>query len=125
MNIGCIVGTRPEAIKLAPVILELRRQPWARTLVIATGQHRELLDDALDLFGVVPERPDLDLMQHGQQLNTLLALAIRGLDDIIVKTDLSLVIAQGDTTSVMAAALACFHREVPFLHVEAGLKAST
>lgn len=121
MRIGCIIGTRPEAIKLAPVILRLHAQPWANTFVIATGQHRELLDDVLDLFDIVPDA-DLDLMETDQPLNTLFATAVRGLDHVIADNRLDLVIAQGDTTSVMAAAIACFHRRVPFLHVEAGLR---
>jgi UDP-N-acetylglucosamine 2-epimerase (non-hydrolysing) len=120
-KIACIIGTRPEAIKMAPIILKLREQPWARVIVVTTAQHRQLADDVLDLFGIVPDI-DLDLMQHGQSLSDLLARALTGLDDVIARTSLDLVMAQGDTTSVMATAIACFHRHVPFLHVEAGLR---
>lgn len=120
-TILCIVGTRPEAIKMAPVILALRREPWARVIVVATAQHRELADEVLSLFDIAPD-VDLDLMQPNQKLADLTARALTGLDRVIADTAPDLVIAQGDTTSVMAAAMACFYRQVPFLHVEAGLR---
>jgi UDP-N-acetylglucosamine 2-epimerase (non-hydrolysing) len=121
MKIACIVGTRPEAIKLAPVIMALRVEPWARLAVIATAQHRELADDVLGLFGIVPDF-DLDLMQPGQSLSDLAARGITALDRVLADIAPDLVVAQGDTTSVMAAALACFYRRIPFAHVEAGLR---
>lgn len=120
-TILCIVGTRPEAIKMAPVILALRREPWAKVVVVATAQHRELADEVLSLFGIAPD-VDLDLMQPNQKLADLTARALVGLDRVIGDTSPDMVIAQGDTTSVMAAATACFYRQVPFLHVEAGLR---
>ena len=121
MKIACIVGTRPEAIKMAPVIMALREQPWAQVAVIATAQHRELADDVFGLFGIVPD-VDLDLMQPGQRLSDLAARAITAVDRVVADTAPDLVLAQGDTTSVMATALACFYRQVPFAHVEAGLR---
>jgi UDP-N-acetylglucosamine 2-epimerase (non-hydrolysing) len=121
MKIACIVGTRPEAIKMAPVIMALRRESWADVRVIATAQHRELADDVLELFGIVPD-VDLDLMQPGQRLSDLAARAITALDRVLGESMPDLVLAQGDTTSVMAVALACFYRQVPFAHVEAGLR---
>jgi UDP-N-acetylglucosamine 2-epimerase (non-hydrolysing) len=120
-TIACIIGTRPEAIKMAPVILALRQQPWARVVVVLTAQHRQLADEVLDLFGIVPDH-DLDLMQANQTLPALTARAITRLDAAIAEISPDLVIAQGDTTTVMATALACFYRHLPFLHVEAGLR---
>ena len=120
-TIACVIGTRPEAIKMAPVILALRQQPWARVVVVLTAQHRELADEVLDLFGIVPDL-DLDLMQANQTLAALTARAVTGLDAAVTEIAPDLVIAQGDTTTVMAASLICFYRRLPFLHVEAGLR---
>ncbi len=120
-TIACIVGTRPEAIKMAPVIGALRREPWARVVVVATAQHRELADEVLSLFGIAPDI-DLNLMQPNQGLADLTARALTGLDRVFGDVGPDMVIAQGDTTSVMAAATACFYRQIPFLHVEAGLR---
>ncbi len=120
-TIACIIGTRPEAIKMAPVILALRQQPWARTVVVATAQHRELADEVLELFGIKPDH-DLNLMQANQTLPALTARAITHLEAAIGEIKPDLVMAQGDTTTVMAAAMVCFYRHLPFLHVEAGLR---
>jgi UDP-N-acetylglucosamine 2-epimerase len=116
-----VVGTRPEAIKLAPVIAALRREPDVRTLVCASGQHREMLDQALSLFGIVPDF-DLDAMTPGQGLSTLTATLLNGLDRILDETRPDWTLAQGDTTTVLATGLASFHRRVAFGHVEAGLR---
>jgi UDP-N-acetylglucosamine 2-epimerase (non-hydrolysing) len=121
MKIACIVGTRPEAIKMAPVIMALRAEQWADLRVIATAQHRALADDVLELFGIVPD-VDLDLMQPEQSLSDLAARALTALDRALGEDMPDLVVAQGDTTSVMAVALACFYRHIPFAHVEAGLR---
>lgn len=120
-NIVCVVGTRPEAIKMAPVILALQREPWARVRIVATGQHRELLDEALALFGIVPHH-DLAIMRPGQQLADLTARLVTALNAVMEAERPVAVIAQGDTTSVLAAALAAFYRRTPFCHVEAGLR---
>ncbi len=120
-TIACIIGTRPEAIKMAPVILALRQQPWARPVVVATAQHRELADEVLELFDIKPDH-DLNLMQANQTLPALTARAITHLDTVIGEIKPDLVMAQGDTTTVMAAAMVCFYRHLPFLHVEAGLR---
>ena len=120
-TIACIIGTRPEAIKMAPVILALRREPWARTVVVLTAQHRELADEVLDLFEIAADH-DLDLMQANQTLPGLTARAITGLDTTLATISPHLVMAQGDTTTVMAAAMVSFYRRLPFLHVEAGLR---
>jgi UDP-N-acetylglucosamine 2-epimerase (non-hydrolysing) len=120
-NIVCVVGTRPEAIKMAPVILALQREPWARVRVVATAQHREMLDEALALFGIVPDH-DLGIMRPGQQLADLTARLVAALDAVMAAERPVAVIAQGDTTSVLAAALVAFYRRIPFCHVEAGLR---
>lgn len=117
----CIVGTRPEAIKMAPVIRSLKHQAGANVLVVATAQHRELLDEALALFEIVPDI-DLDIMQPRQQLADLTGRLITALDRVMEAERPDAVIAQGDTTSVLATALAAFYQRVPFCHVEAGLR---
>jgi len=117
----CVVGTRPEAIKMAPVILALRGQDWARVRVLATAQHREMLDQVLGLFGIEPH-VDLDIMEDDQRLPELTSRLISGLDTSLEAESPDVVLAQGDTTTVLATALACFYRRVPFGHVEAGLR---
>ena len=117
----CVVGTRPEAIKMAPVVLELRRRPWAHVRVLATAQHREMLDQVLGLFSIVPDR-DLDLMRPNQTLAALTARLLAALDETLELERPWAVLAQGDTTTVLATALACFYRRLPFGHVEAGLR---
>lgn len=120
-RILCIVGTRPEAIKMAPVILRLRQEPWASTQVVATAQHRQMLDQTLSAFGIVPDR-DLDLMRPDQTLAALTARTLNSLDELFTQEPPDLVMAQGDTTTVLAAAMAAFYRRIPFAHVEAGLR---
>ena len=118
----CVIGTRPEAIKMAPVALELRRSaPAARALVCATAQHRELLDKALADFGL--ERDfDLDCMRPGQSLAELTSRLIERLDAVFERARPDWIMAQGDTTTVLAAALVAFYRRTRFAHVEAGLR---
>ena len=117
----CVVGTRPEAIKMAPVILSLRKQDWARVRVLATAQHREMLDQVLGLFDIEPH-VDLDIMEDDQGLPELTSRLITALDRSLEAEGPDVVLAQGDTTTVLATALACFYRHVPFGHVEAGLR---
>ncbi|CAO3363871.1 non-hydrolyzing UDP-N-acetylglucosamine 2-epimerase [Azospirillum palustre] len=120
-NILCIVGTRPEAIKMAPVISTLKLADWCAVRVIATAQHRDMLDQSLGVFGIEPDI-DLNLMAPNQSLADLTIRALAGLDRILATEAPSAVLAQGDTTTVLATALACFYRRVPFCHVEAGLR---
>jgi UDP-N-acetylglucosamine 2-epimerase (non-hydrolysing) len=120
-KVMCIIGTRPEAVKMAPVVRELKQQPGCLVRVVATAQHRELLDQALGFFGIEPDI-DLDLMRPGQSLNELVGRAALGLDCVLRDERPDIVLAQGDTTSVLAAALCCFHRQIAFGHVEAGLR---
>ena len=116
-----VVGTRPEAIKLAPVVHALQEAPWAKTRVLATAQHRQMLDQIHAFFGIHPDR-DLDAMRPGQGLADLTARLLAGIDPVLAEEQPELVLAQGDTTTVMVTALACFYRKVAFGHVEAGLR---
>ncbi len=117
-----VYGTRPEAIKMAPVIAALRRRPDAFAVTVCTtGQHREMLDQAQNLLGLAPDL-DLRLMQQGQTLNGLAAASLAALDGVLASCVPDWLLVQGDTTTAMAAALAAFHRGVRVGHVEAGLR---
>jgi len=116
-----VVGTRPEAIKMAPVIVALKREPWASVRVLATAQHREMLDQMLGVFGITPD-VDLDIMQPNQTLPVLTARLLTALDQTLMSEQPAVVLGQGDTTTVLATSLACFYRRVAFGHVEAGLR---
>lgn len=116
-----VFGTRPEAIKLAPLILHLREQRDFDPVVCVTAQHRNLLDGILDRFGIRPDI-DLDIMRPGQTLSAVAARVLERLDPVLESMRPAMVIVQGDTTTCMAGALAAFHRQVPVGHVEAGLR---
>jgi len=120
-KILCVVGTRPEAIKMAPVILGLKDEPWAHVRVLATAQHRHMLDQVLNFFDIEPD-VDLDIMRPNQALTTLTARLLLDLDDVIQAEKPDVVLVQGDTTTVMTVALACFYHHIPIGHVEAGLR---
>lgn len=121
-TIAIVLGTRPEAIKLAPVIRELRRDPDRWDLrVVATAQHRELLDRVLGLFEIRAD-VDLDIMREDQDLYGVTEKALRGLGDSFREIQPDMVLVQGDTTSVFAGALAAFYQKIPVGHVEAGLR---
>ncbi|WP_431323486.1 non-hydrolyzing UDP-N-acetylglucosamine 2-epimerase [Rhizobium sp. YTU87027] len=120
-KIMCVVGTRPEAIKMAPVILALQAQPWAEVRVLATAQHRQMLDQVMNFFGISPDI-DLDLMRPNQSLAALTARLLQEMDAVLLSEKPDVVLGQGDTTTVMAVALACFYRRIPFGHIEAGLR---
>jgi UDP-N-acetylglucosamine 2-epimerase (non-hydrolysing) len=121
-NILCVIGTRPEAIKMAPVVKALRAHPAGFAVtVVATAQHREMLDQILANFGIRPDI-DLDLMTPGQTLPELTARLLPALDRVLAATTPDFVLAQGDTTTVLVSALASFYRKVRFGHVEAGLR---
>jgi UDP-N-acetylglucosamine 2-epimerase (non-hydrolysing) len=117
----CVVGTRPEAVKMAPIVRALRRAPGLVVRLVTTGQHRGLLDRALADFGLESDL-DLDLMRPDQSLAETTGRALIALSDALAKLSPSLVLAQGDTTTVLAAALASYYMKVPFGHVEAGLR---
>lgn len=122
INVGIVVGTRPEAIKMAPVIQALGRNSAAyRSSLIVTGQHRQMLDQVLSLFQLTADY-DLDLMRPNQGLASLTARALETLDELFKKQHFDLVIVQGDTTTAFTASLAAFYNRVPVAHVEAGLR---
>lgn len=118
-----VIGTRPEAVKLAPVVRALRAAEWAECRVLATAQHRELLDRTLAFFGVVPDR-DLDLMRPAQSLVDLTSRSVAAIDPVLAEERPDLVVVEGDTTTVFAAALGAFYRGISVAHVEAGLRTS-
>ena len=118
----CVFGTRPDAIKMAPVVLELKRRPAAFEVRVAvTGQHREMLDQVLSVFGIVPDF-DLNIMTHGATLAQITTRALDGLAPILAAERPDWVLAQGDTTTTFVAALAAFYQQSKFGHVEAGLR---
>lgn len=117
-----IIGTRPEAIKMAPVVLELSRYPeQVKSIVCVTGQHREMLAQVLDLFSITPDVA-LDVMQPEQRLADLSARLLHALDPVVTAQRPDWILAQGDTTTVLAAAIVAYYHKVPFGHVEAGLR---
>ncbi|HEX9149276.1 MAG TPA: UDP-N-acetylglucosamine 2-epimerase (non-hydrolyzing) [Thermoanaerobaculia bacterium] len=117
-----IVGTRPEAVKLAPVIRRLRQEPARfETIVCVTAQHRQMLDQVLELFEIAPDI-DLDLMRDDQASNELASRVFAALDSVLVDRAPDWLLVQGDTTTAMCAAVAAFHRRVRVGHVEAGLR---
>ncbi|MGI6495864.1 MAG: non-hydrolyzing UDP-N-acetylglucosamine 2-epimerase [Kiritimatiellia bacterium] len=120
-RVSVIFGTRPEAIKLCPVILELKKHSNFDCKVCVTGQHREMLDQVLPVFGVVPD-VDLGLMRANQSLGGLTVRAIEALDRYLAEAKPDVVLVQGDTTTVFCAALTAFYHKIPIGHVEAGLR---
>lgn len=120
-RILAVVGTRPEAIKMAPVIRALRSEPWAEVRVLATAQHRQMLDQVLDAFAIVPD-VDLDIMAPNQTLPELTSRLLSRLDEVFARERPDAVLIQGDTTTVMTAAMAAFYRHIAVGHVEAGLR---
>ncbi len=120
-KISLIFGTRPEAIKLCPLILAMQNHPDFQPHVCVTGQHREMLDQVLEVFGVVPD-VDLALMEPNQTLAKLTSKAIVAIDKYLLDFKPDIIIVQGDTTTVFSAALAAFYHRIPVGHVEAGLR---
>lgn len=116
-----VFGTRPEAIKLAPVLLALDRSPAFELINVVTAQHREMLDQVLAMFSLTP-RYDLDMMREGQTLSAITARALEGLSPLLRAERPDAMVVQGDTTTTMAGALAAFYHRVPVVHLEAGLR---
>jgi len=121
-RIGIVFGTRPDAIKMAPVIFELRkRSSEFETVAISTGQHRQMLDQVLQVFGVSADL-ELDVMRHNQTLSALTCRILNAMDAVLTENPLDALLVQGDTTTAFAASLAAFYKQVPVAHVEAGLR---
>jgi len=120
-DIAVFMGTRPEAIKLAPVVAALRAAPGFRCTVVATGQHKEMFRQVADQFGF-PVEADLDVMRPDQTLAGLTARLMEAVDRWLGSAPPDMALVQGDTTTVLVAALACFYRRIPIGHVEAGLR---
>lgn len=116
-----VFGTRPEAIKMAPVVLALQAHPDFETRVCVTAQHREMLDQVLTLFEIVPDY-DLDLMTPGQTLADISARVLQGITGVLVQWTPDLVLVHGDTSTTTMTATACFYQHIPVGHVEAGLR---
>lgn len=116
-----VFGTRPEAIKMCPLVLELKMRPGIQTVVCVTGQHRQMLDQVLEIFGVVPDY-DLNIMKDQQSLFDLTASVLSEIKAVLEKERPNVVLVHGDTTTAFAAALACFYLHIPVGHIEAGLR---
>ena len=117
-----VFGTRPEAIKMAPLVQEFRKHPdQYETLVCVTGQHREMLDQVLNIFGIIPDY-DLNIMKPGQDLYDVTARILSGMRGLLTRTRPDVVLVHGDTTTSMAVDLAAFYQQIPVGHVEAGLR---
>ncbi len=122
IKVMTVFGTRPEAIKMAPIVLELQKHPDTITPVVTvTAQHREMLDQVLRLFKIKPDY-DLDIMAAGQTLFDITTKVMRGLDDVLTKEKPDIVLVHGDTTTTFAGALAAYYHQTPVGHVEAGLR---
>ncbi|KIR02429.1 UDP-N-acetylglucosamine 2-epimerase [Lachnospiraceae bacterium TWA4] len=116
-----VFGTRPEAIKMCPLIKELKTRKSMQTIVCVTGQHREMLNQVLDTFQIVPDY-DLSIMQEKQTLFDVTTKVLNGLREVLMKEQPDVVLVHGDTTTAFSAALACFYLKIPVGHVEAGLR---
>ena len=121
LKVMSIFGTRPEAIKMAPLVLELERRPQLESVVCVTAQHREMLDSVLREFGITPEH-DLNIMKSGQSLADITSRVLQGLGPVFEAEKPGLVLVHGDTTTTFAASLAAFYARIPVGHVEAGLR---
>ena len=121
LKVMSVFGTRPEAIKMAPLVLELKRRPELESIVCVTAQHREMLDSVLREFDIRPEH-DLNIMQSGQSLADITSRVLRGMGPVYEQEKPGLVLVHGDTTTTFAAALAAFYAHIPVGHVEAGLR---
>lgn len=121
MKILIVFGTRPEAIKMAPIVLELQKHPEIITQICVTGQHREMLDGVLNIFGIVPDY-DLKVMKVGQDLFDLTSSILVGIRSVLSCSQPDIVLVHGDTTTTFAASLAAFYLRIPVGHVEAGLR---
>lgn len=116
-----VFGTRPEGIKMAPIVKELEKREGIESVICITAQHREMLDQVLNIFSIKPDY-DLNIFQSGQTLTEITTRALNGLEEVIIKEKPDVLLVQGDTTTVFAGALAAFYQKVKIGHVEAGLR---
>ena len=120
-HVMLVFGTRPEAIKMAPVVLALRDRPDMRVTLTVTAQHRQMLDQVLDIFGIVPDH-DLDVMKQQQDLGELFSRILLGMQGILARNKPDILLVHGDTSTTLATSLAAFYAKIPIGHVEAGLR---
>ena len=116
-----VFGTRPEAIKMAPVVKELESRSGIKSVVCVTAQHRDMLDQVLEIFQIKPDY-DLDIMKPNQTLSHITSAVINGVEEVLIKEKPNLVVVHGDTTTAFASAIAAFYQQIPVGHVEAGLR---
>ncbi|HIX01569.1 MAG TPA: UDP-N-acetylglucosamine 2-epimerase (non-hydrolyzing) [Candidatus Ligilactobacillus excrementigallinarum] len=121
IKIMTVFGTRPEAIKMAPLVLELKKHPEIETITTVTAQHREMLDQVLDIFKITPDY-DLNIMHRGQTLTDITVEVLNQLRDVLQKEKPDMILTHGDTTTTFAASLAAFYEKIAIGHVEAGLR---
>jgi UDP-N-acetylglucosamine 2-epimerase (non-hydrolysing) len=121
LKVLAVVGTRPEAIKMVPVLRELRTITDVELTVVSTAQHRQMLDQVFGLFGITPD-VDLDIMHPNQSLNDIVGRAVSGMDKVLASFSPDILLVQGDTTTAFVSALAAFHRGIQVGHIEAGLR---
>ena len=121
IKVMTIFGTRPEAIKMAPLALELQRRPGIQALCCVTAQHREMLDSVLNIFKLKPDY-DLNIMEPRQTLSTITSKCLLGMEGVLEEAKPDLVLVHGDTSTTFAGALAAFYHKIPVGHVEAGLR---
>ena len=121
MKVLFVFGTRPEAIKMAPVIKEIEKHKNIESLICVTGQHRQMLDQVLKIFNIKPDF-DLNIFKKGQSLTDITTQSLRGLENILDEQKPDILLVQGDTTTVFAAALAAFYKKIKIGHIEAGLR---
>lgn len=121
IKVMTIFGTRPEAIKMAPLVHALKQSPYTESIVCVTAQHRQMLDQVLEIFDIQPDY-DLDIMESRQTLATITEKSLRGLDEVLEQVKPDIVLVHGDTSTTFAGALAAFYHKIPVGHVEAGLR---
>ena len=121
MKVLTVFGTRPEAIKMAPLVKEIEREPGLESLVCVTAQHREMLDQVIDLFGLKPDF-DLDIMEPNQSVSKISTNVLLGMEKVLHENRPDIVLVHGDTTTTFASALAAFYQKIPVGHIEAGLR---
>lgn len=124
MKVLSVFGTRPEAIKMCPLVKELQKNPDIESVVCLTGQHKQMLKQVIDVFGIIPDY-DLNIMRPGQTLTTITSEILLGMEQVLIQEQPDIVLVHGDTTTSFAAALAAFYKQIPVGHVEAGLRTFT